>query len=328
MKTKEKMNAVVAAGYGSPDVLRLEQVEKPAPKDNEILIKIHATSVSSGDARIRRADPFIIRLIFGLKKPRKSILGVVVAGEIEAIGKSVSNYKVGDQVFGSTGMCFGAHAEYVAIPGNSVLAAKPNGMSYEEAAAIPFGGTASLHFLKLANIQQGQKVLIYGASGAIGTLAVQLAKNYGAEVTAVCSSSNISLVKSLGADKVIDYTKEDFSKNDEKYDIFFDTVGKSSMLKSMKSLKKGGQLLLASAGMFSMLGGFIASMIMAKQIVSGIIKETVDDLNFFKNLIEEGKVKPVIDRIYTLRQIVEAHTYVDQGHKKGNVIISVSHINN
>lgn len=225
-------------------------------------------------------------------------------------------------------MSFGAHAEYVAIPDNAVLAAKPNGMSYEEAAAIPFGGTASLHFLKLANIQQGQKVLVYGASGALGTLAIQLAKNYDAEVTAVCSTSNVSLVKSLGADKVVDYTKEDFSRNGEKYDVFFDTIGKSSMIKSLKSLKKGGHLLLASAGMFSMLGGFIASMFINKKIVSGIIKETADDMNFFKKLIEEGKVKAVIDRIYTLKQIVEAHTYVDQGHKKGNVVISVNHVKN
>lgn len=323
MKTIEKMNAVIATGYGKPEVLKVEQVEKPIPKDNEILIKIHATSVSSGDARIRRADPIIIRLIFGFKKPRKSILGVVIAGEVEAIGKSVSNYKIGDQVFGSTGMKFGAHAEYIALPDDAILAAKPQSMSYEEAAAIPFGGTAALHFLKEANVQQNQKVLIYGASGALGTLAVQLAKNYGAEVTAVCSSSNISLVKSLGADKVIDYTKEDFSVNGEKYDVFFDTVGKSSMKKSLKSLKNGGQLLLASAGMLSIMGGSIASLFMSKKIVSGIIKESVEDMNFFKQLIEEEKIKAVIDRIYTLKQITEAHSYVDKGHKQGNVVISV-----
>ncbi|MDX2414178.1 MAG: NAD(P)-dependent alcohol dehydrogenase, partial [Bacteroidales bacterium] len=230
------MKAIVCTKYGAPEFLQLQEVEKPSPKDKDILIKIHASSVSSGDARIRRADPFVIRLIFGFKRPRKSVLGVVVAGEIEAIGKSVSKYKPGDQVFGSSGMNFGAHAEYVAVPEDAVLALKPDNMTYEEAAAIPFGATASMHFLRIANIQQGQKVLIYGASGALGTMAVQLARNYGAEVTAVCSTSNIELMKSLGADHVIDYTKEDFTRNGKKYDVIFDTIGKSSLRKALMSL--------------------------------------------------------------------------------------------
>ncbi len=319
------MKAIELTKYGAPEFLQINEVEKPSPKDNEILIKNHATSVSSGDARMRRADPFIIRLIFGFKRPRKPVLGVVVAGEIEAIGQSVSNYKIGDQVFGSSGMNFGAHAEYVAVPEDAVLALKPANMTYEEAAAIPFGATASMHFLRKANIQQGQKVLIYGASGALGTMAVQLAKNYGAEVTAVCSSSNFELMKSLGADEVIDYTKEDFTKNGKIYDVIFDTVGKSSLKKALRSLNKGGYLLLASAGIGTMIGGSIKSMFISKKIVSGVIKETTEDMNFFKQEIEKGKLKAVIDRIYTLKQIVEAHTYVDMGHKKGNVVIAINH---
>ena len=320
-----KMKAIECTKYGAPEVLQMKEVEKPSPKDNEILIKIHATSVSSGDARMRSADPFIIRLIFGFKRPRKPILGVVVAGEIEAIGNNVSNYKPGDQVFGASGMNFGAHAEYVAVPEDAVLALKPAKMTYEEAAAIPFGATASLHFLRIANIQQGQKVLIYGASGALGTTAVQLAKNYGAEVSAVCSSSNIELMKSLGANEVIDYTKEDFTGNGKKYDVIFDTVGKSSIRKALGSLNKDGYLLLASAGIGTMISGSIKSIFISKKIVSGVIKETVKDMNFFKQLIENGKLKAVIDRIYTLKQMAEAHSYVDQGHKKGNVVIAINH---
>jgi 2-desacetyl-2-hydroxyethyl bacteriochlorophyllide A dehydrogenase len=318
------MKAIELTKYGSPEFLQMKEVEKPSPKDHEILIKIHATSVSSGDARMRRADPFIIRLIFGFKRPRKPVLGVVVAGEIEAIGKRVTNYKVGDQVFGSSGMNFGAHAEYVAVSEDAVLALKPGNMSYEEAAAIPFGATASMHFLRIAKIQQGQKVLIYGASGALGTMAIQLAKNYGADVTAVCSTSNLELMKSLGADEVIDYTKEDFSNNGKKYDVLFDTIGKISLRKALRSLNKNGYLLLASAGIGTMIGGSIKSIFISKKIVSGVIKETAEDMNFFKQEIEKGKLKAVIDRIYTLKQIAEAHAYVDKGHKKGNVVIAIN----
>ena len=318
------MKAIICTKYGTPDFLQMKEVEKPTPKDKEVLIKIHATSVSSGDARMRRADPFIIRLIFGFKRPRKPILGMVVAGEIEAIGTSVSNYKIGDQVFGSSGMNFGAHAEYVSVPEDAVLALKPSNMNYEEAAAIPVGAMASLHFLRIANIQQGQKVLIYGASGALGTMAVQLAKHYGAEITAVCSTANVELMKSLGADHVIDYTQEDFTKNGKKYDVVFDTIGKSSLRNALKSLSDNGHLLLASAGIGTMIGGSIKSMFIKKKIVSGVIKETVKDMNFFKQLIEKGSLKAVIDRTYPLEQIVAAHAYVDKGHKKGNVIIAIN----
>ena len=320
------MKAIELTKYGAPEFLQMKEVEKPSPKDNEILIKIHASSVSSGDARMRRADPFIIRLIFGFKRPRKPILGVVVAGEIEAIGTSVSNYQIGDQVFGSSGMNFGAHAEYVSVPEDAVLALKPSNMTYEEAASIPFGATASMHFLRIANIQQGQKVLIFGASGALGTMAVQLAKNYGAEITAVCSTANVELMKSLGADHVIDYTQEDFTRNGKKYDVVFDTIGKSSLRKALKSLSDHGHLLLASAGIGTMIGGSIKSMFIKKKIVSGVIKETVKDMNFFKQLIEKGSLKAVIDRTYPLEQIAEAHAYVDKGHKKGNVIIAINQI--
>lgn len=318
------MKAIELTKYGAPENLQMKEMEKPSPKDNEILIKIHATSVSSGDARMRRADPFIIRLIFGFKRPRKAVLGGVVAGEIESIGKKVTNYKPGDQVFGSTGMNFGAHAEYVAVREDAVLAPMPGNMNYEEAAAIPFAATASMHFLRIANIKQGQKILIYGASGALGTFAVQLAKNAGAEITAVCSTSNVALMRSLGADHVLDYTKEDFTRNGKKYDVIFDTIGKSSFRKALKSLNKNGYLLLASAGLGTMLRGAISSMFISKKIASGVIKETVEDMNFFKNEIEKGSLKAVIDRTFPLEQIAEAHAYVDTGHKKGNVVISIN----
>ena len=317
------MKAIELTKYGAPANLQMKEVEKPSPRDSEILIKIHATSVSSGDARMRRADPYIIRLIFGFKRPRKPVLGVVVAGEVEAIGKDVSKFKTGDLVFGSSGMNFGAHAEYVSVPEDAVLALKPGNMTFEEAAAIPFGATASLHFLRIASIQQGQKVLVNGASGALGTMALQLARNFGAELTAVCSTTNVELVKSLGADHVVDYTKEDFTAKGEKYDVIFDNIGKMPLKKALKSLNTNGQLLLASAGIGTMLGGTIRSIFSKKKIVSGVIKETVEDMNYFKQEIEEGRLNAVIDKTYSLEQIAEAHVYVDKGHKKGNVIISV-----
>lgn len=319
------MKAIVTTKYGAPEVLQMKEVEKPVPGEKAILIKIHATSVSSGDARMRRADPFVIRLIFGFSKPKKSIQGVVIAGEIEAVGSGVTRFKPGDRVFGSSGMAFGAHAEYVAVPEDAVLALKPENISYEEAAAIPFGATAAMHFLRLANIQPGQKVLVYGASGALGTMGIQLAKYFGAEVTAVCSAANFELVKSLGADKVIDYTKEDFTKNAGYYDVVFDTLGKSPLRKTLRSLKKGGKVLLANAGMGTMISGAFRSTFSIKRIISGVIKETSEDMNFFRQQIESGKLKAVIDRIYTLKQVIEAHTYVDKGHKKGNVILAINH---
>lgn len=319
------MKAIVCTQYGAPEFLKLVEVEKPAPKENEVLIKIHATSVTSGDARIRRADPFIIRLLFGWKNPRQSVLGVVVSGEVEAVGNAVTKFKVGDQVFGSAGMDFGAHAEYVSVSEDAMITLKPTSMSYEEAAAIPFGATAALYFLNAANIKPGQKVLIYGASGAIGTLAIQMAKNKGAKVTAVCSTSNLEMVKTLGADNAIDYTKEDFTKKGESYDVIFDVVGKSSFWGALKSLNKNGYLLMASAGMGLLLGSGILSLFMSKKILSGMIKTTAKDMNSIKQLIESGKLKAVIDKIYPLEQTALAHAHVDTGHKKGNVIISINH---
>ena len=317
------MKAIICTKYGSPDVLQLQEVDKPSPKDNEVLIKIYATSATSGDARIRRADPFIIRLIFGFKKPRKSILGVVVAGEIESIGKEVTKYKVGDQVFGSSGMQFGTYAEYVSIPENESLSLKPKNMNYEEAAAIPFGTTAALHFLRKAKLSSGQKILIYGASGAIGTAAIQLAKLFGAKVSAVCSTANIEMVESLGAEKVFDYTKEDFSKSGEKYDVIFDTVGKSSFSRNIKSLNPKGCLLMASAEPSQMFQGLLVSITSPKKVISGVINESAEDMSYIKELIENGQLKAVIDKCFPLEQIAQAHRYVDKGHKKGNVVITV-----
>lgn len=318
------MQAIVCTNYGSPEVLQLKEVEKPTPKDNEILIKILATAVSSADIHLRKADPFPVRLFFGLTKPKRPILGYVLSGEIEAVGKDVKLFKIGDRVFGTTGMSCGAYAEYICLPESGVLAIKPTNMNNEEAAAVPFGGNTALYFLRKAQIQIGQKVLIYGASGAIGTAAVQLAKYFGADVTGVCSTANLAMVRSLGADKVIDYTKEDFSSNGETYDVIFDTVGKSSFSSDIRSLKDKGFLILAAAGLPEMVRGFWSSMTSSKKVIFGVMSETSEDLIFLKELIEAGKLKSAIDRSYPLERISEAHGYVEQGHKQGNVVITVT----
>ena len=318
------MKAIIYTQYGPPEVLQLKEVEKPAPKDNEILIKIKATAVNSGDLRLRKADPFAVRFFFGLTKPKKNILGGVLSGEIEAIGAAVKLFKVGDEVFGTTGMSFGAYAAYTCLPENGTLALKPNNITHKEAAVIPFGGTTALYFIKKANIQSGQKVLINGASGAVGTAAIQLAKYFGAHVTGVCSTANIEMVRSLGADEVIDYTKEDFTKNGETYDVIFDTVDKISFSNSLKSLNKNGILILGASGLSGMLQGLWTSMTSGKKVITGMISEKADDINFLKGLIENGKLKPVIDRTYSLEQVAEAHAYVEKGHKKGNVAITLT----
>jgi NADPH:quinone reductase-like Zn-dependent oxidoreductase len=318
------MKAIVYTRYGPPEVLHLTEIDKPVPKDNEVLIKIHATSVSSGDWRLRKPDPAAVRLFFGFTKPKKTILGGVLAGEIEAVGKDVKRFKTADQIFGSTGMSFGAYAEYKCLPEDGIIAIKPENISYSEAASVPFGGTTALCFLKKANIKSGQKVLIYGASGAVGSAAVQLAKYFGAEVTGVCSSSNAELVRSIGADKVIDYTKEDFTKNGETYDVIFDTVGKISIPASVQSLNKKGILILGAGGLSHMAKGYWSSITSNIKLFTGMITEKTEDIVFLKNVIENGKFKPVIDRSYPLEQIPEAHSYVEKGHKKGNVVITLT----
>jgi NADPH:quinone reductase-like Zn-dependent oxidoreductase len=318
------MKAIVYTKFGPPEVLQLREVEKPSPKANEVLIKIAATSVVKEDPDMRASPGFN-----GFLKPRNPILGQELAGEVEAIGSGVTRFKPGDQVFGID--MFGAYAEYKCMPENGALAIKPANISYQDAASIPNGALTALPFLRdKGNIQSGQTVLIYGASGSVGAAAVQLARYYGAEVTGVCSTANLEMVRSLGADQVIDYTQEDFTKNGKTYDIIFDTIGKRSFSACKGSLTDEGIYLATVPTPVMMLQALWPAKSGSKKVkfaATGLrpAREKIKDLVFLTKLIEAGKVKPVIDRCYPLEQIVEAHRYVEQGHKKGNVVITVEH---
>ncbi|MFC1693020.1 NAD(P)-dependent alcohol dehydrogenase [Candidatus Latescibacterota bacterium] len=325
------MKAIVCTKYGPPEVLQLKEVEKPSPKDNEVLIRVHATTVTTGDARIRSftwARWFWLpgRIMYGIRKPRKNIPGNELAGEIELVGKNVTRFKNGDKVFGiSWGTSYqSATAEYKCLSEDRMIAMIPANMTFEAAAAVPVGGLTALHFLRNSKIQSGQKVLIYGASGSVGTFAIQLAKYYGAKVTGVCSTANLELVKSLGADTVIDYTKEDFTKNGQTYDIIFDAVIKTTFSRCKSSLKKGGLFLTLD---WPLILALWTSIVGTKKVIVGIAKQNPKDLIFLKELAQEGKLKSVIDRCYPIEQTAEAHRYVDKGHKKGNVVITLEHNN-
>ena len=326
------MRAIVYKKFGPPDVLQLKEVEKPTPKENEILVKIKATTVTVADIRARSftVPPVFwlpARITLGFRQPKKEILGMELAGVVESVGKDVKRFKEGDQVFAASLVGFGAYAEYKCLPEDGPVTIKPSTITYEEAAAIPIGARTALYFLRKANIQSGQKVLIYGASGSVGSYAVQIAKYFGAKVTGVCSTSNIEMVKSLGADKVIDYKAEDFSGTGETYDVIFEAVNKSSFSACMKSLKKDGTYINCTEPLpdIKMLWTQLTS---SKKLLLGRNSpETSEALNFLKELVETGKLRVVIDRSYPFDEIVEAHLYVEQGHKKGNVVINVEQIN-
>lgn len=321
------VKAIVYTKYGPPDVLQLREEAKPVPRDNEVLVKILATTVSSGDVRLRKADPFLTRLCFGLTKPRIPILGVDLAGVVEAVGNAVTLFKEGDEVFGSAfDFGLGAYAQYKCLPENAVLAPKPANLSFEQAAAVFFGAHTALHFLRKGNIEKGQQVLIYGSSGSIGTYAVQLADHFGAEVTGLCSTDNLELVKSLGARHVIDYTREDFTRSGRIFDVIFDTVGKSPFSGCVRALKEEGIYLRAvHMTLLPMVLGVWTGLTSHRKVIGGVAHERTEDLLLLKDLIEAGALKPVIDRTWPLEQIAEAHEYVEKGHKKGNVVITVAH---
>ena len=323
------MKAVVYSKYGSPDVLELKEIEKPTPKDNEVLIKTHATTVTSGDWRVRSLNVpagfgLMSRLAFGVSRPRQPILGTELAGEIEAVGKDVRNFKVGDKVFAFSGAGMGCYVEYKCMPEDGAVALKPPNLTYDEAAAISFGGTAALNFFQRGKLQSGERVLVNGASGGVGTAAVQLAKHFGADVTGVCSAANVDWVRALGAAHVIDYSKEDFTQNSETYDVIVDTVGTAPFSRSKHSLTEAGRLLLVLGGLPDMLLIPWVSLTSRKKIIAGPAAERAEDLRFLAGLAEAGKFTPVIGRRYPFEQIAEAHRYVDTGHKRGNVVITLT----
>lgn len=319
------MKAIVYERYGPPDVLQLREVAKPVPKEDEILIQVYAATAAAGDWRLRKADPFLARLFNGLLKPKRvHILGFELAGVVEATGSKVTRFKTGDEVFASCGLKFGAYAEYKCLPETGCVTIKPANMTFEEAAAVPVGALTALHFLRKGRIQRDNRVLVYGASGSVGTYAVQLAKHFGAEVTGVCSTSNVELVRSLGADRVIDYTKDRISNDGPAYDIIIDTVGKSPFQACVKRLSPNGfYLQSAQVRLMPIIRGRWLNLTSSKKVIGGGVKENTEDLVYLRGLIEAGELRAVIDRRYPLEQAAEAHRYVEQGHKKGNVVLSV-----
>lgn len=324
------MRAIVYDKYGPPEVLQLKEVKKPKPEDRDVLIRTHAATVTSGDRRVRSLDVpvgfgLIMRLVFGINRPKQPILGTELAGVIEAVGKDVTTFKPGDQVFAFSDAAMGCYAEYQCMPADGAVVHMPSNLSFEEAAALSFGGTTALHFFTKAKLRGGESVLINGASGGVGTAAVQLAKYFGAHVTGVCSTSNVELVRALGADHIIDYTKEDFTQNGETYDVIVDTVGNAPFSRCKASLKQGGRMVLALAGLPEMLSAPWRSITSSNKIIAGPASGGAKELRLLADLAERGQFRPVIDRRYPFEQIVEAHRYVDSGHKKGNVIITLAH---
>jgi len=324
------MKAIVYERYGPPEVLQLKEIEKPTPKANEVLIRTHATTVTSGDWRVRSLNVptgfgLITRLAFGISTPRQTILGSELSGVVETVGKDVTKFKVGDPVFASSDASMGCHAEYKCMPQDGAVVLKPSSLSFDEAAALPFGGTTALDFLRRGKLQGGERILVNGASGSVGSAAVQLARHFGADVTGVCSTANMELVRSLGAGHVVDYTKEDFTQNGETYDVIVDTVGTAPFSRSKDSLKAGGRLLMVLAGLPDMLKIPWVSMTSSKRVIAGPAVVRAEDLRFFAGLAQAGRFKPVIDRRYPFDQIAEAHRYVDTGRKKGNVVITLGH---
>jgi 2-desacetyl-2-hydroxyethyl bacteriochlorophyllide A dehydrogenase len=326
------MKAIVWTKYGSPEGLQLQEAEKPMPKSNEVLIKIHATTVTTGDCEMRRLDlPFsfgpIVRLFNGVRRPKRiTILGQELAGEIEAIGKDVTLFKEGDEVFASTDFFMGGYAQYKCLPENGIVALKPKNMTFDEAASVPLGGLNALHFLRKGKIKEGHRVLINGSGGSIGTMAVQLAKHYGAEVTAVDSGPKLEMLRSLGSDYVIDYTREDFTRRRETYDIIIDVVGAASISRSIKLLAEDGTFVLGNLTIAKIVGGMWNSWRSGRKLERETADYTSEDLNYLRDLIEAGTIRTAIDRRYSMEEIVQAHRYVETGQKIGNVVVTVDHV--
>lgn len=323
------MKAAVHERYGSPDVVAIREVATPVPKDDEVLIRVHATTVSSGDSRVRalrvpRGFGVMSRLVFGVSAPRNKILGTEAAGVVESVGKAVTRFKPGDRVFVYAGASMGCHAELKCVPQSAALALMPSKLSFEEAAALSFGGATALAFIRKAKVQRGDAVLVNGASGSVGSAAVQLAKHFGATVTGVCGTANVELVRSIGADKVIDYTREDFASSVGSYDVIIDTIGTASFGRCGKALKEGGRLALVAADLPTMLEGAWASLTTKKSVIAGPTGERAEDLQFLATLAEAGELKPVIGRRFAFEAIVEAHRLADSGHKQGNVVVTLA----